>query len=340
MPALLIAALLFAALLGSYGLAAPAPTLAAVKAAVQKVIDEQAQLYNASFQVGFKHATVGSFGVVAGVGDHLSGALLSVDDMVPLGSVTKSYTAAFIVKLAEQGTIDLDTAAHVYADPVLKSLSGQTLQELWAGDATINTVTVRHLLHMQAGLHDYDDQALQDFTIAHPHEDKTPLQLLQEVNKTFLCAPGACAAYTSVGYALLGFVLVGADPTIPTWAQLDQRGFMTPAQKRAWNRTAFPGMGSCTDYDVSPQWSTMVGGNAPDGTDTATFFDYRPYSCLNGWTCGNIAARASDVAGFYHALLTGDIVTNAEKLAEMTKFSPFTTGWGAGIPCEWKHGKG
>ena len=93
-------------------------------------------------------------------------------------------------------------------------------------------------------------------------------------------------------------------------------------------------MGRCTKYDVTPQWNVRL---VPlgDGTDPnakkAVFYDYSHTSCLNGWTCGNIAARASDVAGFFFELLTGKIVSQ-NMINEMCKFETFNTGWGTGIP--------
>jgi hypothetical protein len=238
---------------------APLPALTEVRSAVEAVLAEQAVLWNTSFQVGFKHATVGSFGVAAGVADGVSGSRMSADMMIPMGSVTKAYTSAAVMKLVESGAVELDGPMHVYVDAALAPMTGgATLQDVWGGDATINTVTVRQLLHMRGGLHDYDDAALQAFTIDHPDEDKTPLDMLREVNKAWLCTPGTCGAYTSVGYVLLGFVQVGADPATPAWSDLDQRGFMTAAQSLEWNRTSFPLMGRCVDYDG--RWNQTGGG--------------------------------------------------------------------------------
>ena len=53
--------------------------------------------------------------------------------------------------------IELDVPAHVYADPVLLRSNGSSLQDIWGGDAMVNVITVRQLLHMSSGLPDYDD---------------------------------------------------------------------------------------------------------------------------------------------------------------------------------------
>ena len=40
--------------------------------------------------------------------------VLHTEERIPLGSATKPYTAAFILKLAEQGKLDLDAPAHMF----------------------------------------------------------------------------------------------------------------------------------------------------------------------------------------------------------------------------------
>ncbi len=314
------------------GAAAAATPLDALRDAVQTALDAEAVRWNASFQVGFSShgggRVLGEFGVAAGLNDRARGVAMRPDDMVPVGSATKAYTAAAVVRLVDQHLIaSLDDPAHLYVDPVLQRLNGTTLLSLWGGDETIHKVTVRHLLHMSSGLRDYDDQALQRFTTGYPGEDKTPIDMLHELDKSFLFAPGQGAAYTSVGFVLLGFVAVGASAPRgdSTWTDFDQRAFMTPDQRMRWNRTSFPMMGRCSEYEVAHTYS-VVSVNT-----TATFYDYSPTSCLNGWTCGNMAASAHNIASFFADLLEGRIVS-AEGLANMTAFSPFTQGFATGMP--------
>lgn len=62
-------------------------------------------------------------------------------------------------------------------------------------------------MHMRGGLNDYDDGAMLAWTLAHPDEDFTPIDYLYNVNKTWVCPPGNCEYYSSIGISLLSFAL-------------------------------------------------------------------------------------------------------------------------------------
>ena len=275
-------------------------SLATIRTAVQQILDEEAVTWNASFTAGFSSDDHGSFGVAAGLADAAAGPFspaMAPNTMIPVGSATKAYTAATVVQLVDRGALKLDDPMHQYVDPVLRRLNATDLLTLWNGDATIQDVTVRHLLHMSSGIHDYDDAALQKFTHDYPGEDKTGVDMLYELDKTFQFRPGKGGAYTSVGYVLLGFVAVGASSSMQggTWNDFDQRSFMSDDQHMMWNRTSFPKMGRCTDYDVPKQWSARQVGTE------AVYYDLGQASCLNGWTCGNAAVSAENLATFFHS---------------------------------------
>jgi len=310
-------------------------SLATIRTAVQQILDEEAVTWNASFTAGFSSDDHGSFGVAAGLADAAAGPgspAMAPNTMIPVGSATKAYTAATIVQLVDRGALQLDDPMHQYVDPVLRRLNATDLLTLWKGDATIQDVTVRHLLHMSSGIHDYDDAALQKFTHDYPGEDKTGVDMLHELDKTFQFRPGKGGAYTSVGYVLLGFVAVGASSSMQggTWNDFDQRSFMSGDQRMMWNRTSFPKMGRCTDYDVPKQWSARQVGTE------AVYYDLGQASCLNGWTCGNAAVSAENLATFFHVLVgkagTNEGIVSAEGLRNMTTFDPLTTGFAPGMP--------
>ena len=51
---------------------------------------------------------------------------------------------------------------------------------------------------------------------------------------------------------------------------------------------------------------------------------------LLGWTCGNLAARASEVAAFFWDLLVARTVVSPRALAMMADVSPLSAGWAKG----------
>ena len=62
-------------------------------------------------------------------------------------------------------------------------------------------------MHMKGGLNDYSDGGMLEWTLSHPDEDFTPLDYIYTLNKTWVCQPGTCEYYSSVGISLLAYVV-------------------------------------------------------------------------------------------------------------------------------------
>jgi CubicO group peptidase (beta-lactamase class C family) len=110
-----------------------------------------------------------------------------------LASVTKQFTAAAILLLAERGRLGLD-------DPV-----GHWLPTLPAVPAR---ATLRQLLTHSAGLVDYED--LIDEPAPRQLRDADVLALLEHENRT-LFEPGSSYSYSNSGYSLLALVVERAS---------------------------------------------------------------------------------------------------------------------------------
>ena len=106
-----------------------------------------------------------------------------------LASVTKQFTAAAILLLAQDGKLSLD-------DPVRK-----WLPSLPASD---DPITLRHLLTHASGLIDYEDLMAPDAT--EQVHDIDVLHLLEREDRLYF-APGTGYRYSNGGYALLALVV-------------------------------------------------------------------------------------------------------------------------------------
>ena len=110
-----------------------------------------------------------------------------------LASMTKQFTAASILLLAEDARLTLDARAHAW----LPSLPKAT-----------ETVTIRHLLTHTSGLIDYEDVIPENF--AGQVHDADVLRLLETQDRTYF-RPGTGYRYSNSGYALLALIVQRAS---------------------------------------------------------------------------------------------------------------------------------
>ena len=182
-----------------------------------------------------------------GVSDMSTGAAMTSASLIPGGSVTKFTTALASLKLAEAGRLDLDQPVHVKLDPWLASQGHKSLLELWGGDKTIESVTMRQLLQMAGGIQDYDDFALQAWTLKHKTKDYLPIDFVTSVDKSFLFSPGHGGAYSGVSYVMAGWVLCAAVGC-SDWTALDQGAIVEGGSDFKFSETTFMKRGPCSQY--------------------------------------------------------------------------------------------
>ncbi|GAA5081345.1 serine hydrolase domain-containing protein [Lysobacter panacisoli] len=110
-----------------------------------------------------------------------------------LASVSKQFTAASILLLAQDGKLTLD-------DPVRRWLPSLP--------AVADAITLRQLLTHTSGLIDYED--VMDATDTRQVHDADVLHLLEAQDRTYF-APGHGYRYSNSGYALLALIVERAS---------------------------------------------------------------------------------------------------------------------------------
>lgn len=179
--------------LGSFGvcLAAP-PTDEALAAAVDTIAaDALAKPGGAGLSVAVwrKDHFVVAKGYGLAEAEHEARA--DADTMFRIGSITKQFTAAAIMKLVEQGKVGLDESITKYLP-------------------TYNTqgrlITVRHLLTHTSGIKSYTELAkVMREMPEHTFKDAELVALFQDEPLAF--EPGTKFAYCNSGYYLLGMIV-------------------------------------------------------------------------------------------------------------------------------------
>jgi len=122
----------------------------------------------------------------SGYADRESEGLATTDTVYAIGSITKTFVAALVLRLAEEGFLGLDDPASDHLGPV-------------AGSKT-NGATVRQLLSMRSGIDSYTDHFDQNFDAVYSVAD-----LIDMIGEPHF-APGAEFEYSNSNYLLLGLI--------------------------------------------------------------------------------------------------------------------------------------
>lgn len=251
----------------------------------------------------------------------------TLTDIVPAGSLTKTFTAAAVMRLVDAGELDLDEAVAPLANVLLEREANTTLEQLYP--PAISNVSFRDLLSMRAGLSDYSSSAVFKATETELTTDLDPISYLTNDTLTphkevWRCGNAtACdpPLYNSVGFLVLGLALAGAA-NVSTWEEYDQlRGAVPPgsvADGRYRGLTFFK-HGPCSSYpNVTHYYELTRHGGYVDQINT---------SCLNGWAFGNVGLPAVTAATFFHDLVgPRPSIVSAESAIEMQQWGEVLAG--------------
>ncbi|MFI6981034.1 serine hydrolase domain-containing protein [Embleya sp. NPDC050154] len=208
------------------------------------------------------------------------------DTVFDIGSITKSFTAAAILKLETTGALRVTEPIGTYLGPVPADKRG---------------ITVHHLLTHTSGLpeglgDDYDPVSRDDM-------------LARALAAPLDSAPGKTFGYSNVGYSLLAAILEKASGT--SYSEFLTRNLFTPAgMTRTGYRLADPRRDDiAVEYDADGHAHGIPLDHpwAPDG----------PYWNLRG--NGGLLSTARDMYRWYRAL-DGESILPAAAKAKM--FSP------------------
>jgi D-alanyl-D-alanine carboxypeptidase len=242
----------------------------------------------------------------------MAGPALNAHSIFRVASNTKPYVAVTILRLWEDGLIDLDASIRTYVDPAyLAVLDGD-------GYDTAH-MTVRHLLSHTSGLADHaQTQQFLDAITTHPATAWTRASHLEALARWTdpVGRPGEKFAYSDPGYQLLGHIVEKLT------------GMPLAAAVRATLR--FDQLGLRDTY-----WETQE--PAPErrqrvhqflhGHDT---YDWNP--TLDMYGGGGLVATPEDLARFLFALFEGKVFKRPATLAMMLsreglpKDSPYRLG--------------
>jgi CubicO group peptidase (beta-lactamase class C family) len=229
-----------------------------------------------------------------------------------LGSITKQFTAAAILQLAEQGKLSLD-------DPISKYYAAAP--PAWA------PITLKHLLTHTSGIPSYT--ALPTWFAQLSRDEKSPEQIIELTrDKPLEFKPGEKFAYNNTGYVLLGYVI----------EKVSGQAYRNYLKANIFEPLGMKDSGYDISAEILPRRAAgyeLMGGKI---TNTPYLAMSQPYAA------GSLYSTVDDLLKWDLALRGGKVIGPASVKAMFTDYG-FKYGYGQFIETRdgrpyWSHGGG
>jgi D-alanyl-D-alanine carboxypeptidase len=244
-----------------------------------------------------------SYSVSSGVSDLTTRAPLPENGTARIASNTKTYVAVSVLRLWEQGMLELD-------DPISKYISGKHAQILKSDGYDLNKITIRHLLTHTAGLFDHaGSNTYIEKVFADPSHEWTRTEQVQGCvdwgNPLF--EPGEQFSYSDTGYILLGEIIENVTEKSLGKAVRELIGFKKLGLSATW-------------WEKTEQKPTASPERIHQYFQEMDTFNFDPSLDLYGG--GGLVANTKDMARFYQELFAGNVFEQSSTLDTMiTKVS-------------------
>jgi CubicO group peptidase (beta-lactamase class C family) len=277
--------------------AAPASLPPAAAAAAPLSVDGAVgQMIDAGLTPGMQVAICkdGRFTLSKGYGfmNLETGTAMSPAAVQHIGSISKQFTAAGLMKMREQGKLDVDAKFSVYYPDFPK------------GD----TFTVRQMLTHTSGLGNYTDTKERSIFYDRARHDYPSPELykamITQTDPEFVADPGTSWHYSNTAFVLLGLLfekLAGESYALALRHQV-----LDPA-----------GLKFTADDDLFEVVPNRASGYTPDQKAPSGYINAAYISMTFPGGAGALRSTSEDLCRWHQALLAGKVV-NAESLKMMT----------------------
>jgi D-alanyl-D-alanine carboxypeptidase len=227
------------------------------------------------------------------------------DMLFAIGSITKNVEAALILKLAEEGVLDLE-------DPLHKWLPSFPFVD--------STITIRQLLNHTSGLYMFwDNQRIWDDLKQYRDSIFTPETVLSYLKAPYF-PPGKGYHYSNTNYLLLAMIITRA-----TKASLSEE-----FRRRFWSPLGIGNTFLSMEEELPPKLAHVWSDNFDnDGSNRdVTFLPRNSHESITYGSSG-LFMTAGDLAMWSHKLFGGEVLSPSS-LWQMLDFGQGGYGLGTG----------
>lgn len=205
---------------------------------------------------------------------------ITEDMLFEMGSNTKTFTAAIIVQMAQDGELSLSDTLGQFLDDIENIDMG---------------VTVKQLLNHTAGTYSYTNHV--DFGTdinANPGKIVLPNEILEKYIEPMRFEPGTKWRYSNTNYLLLGLIIEAVDER-PYEESLRKRIFEPLDMEHSY-------------LDIFEEYSDPRSGTWL----TTGYLDEEFTSFMSSaWAAGGVVSTTADLATWAHKLYTGQVLDQA-----------------------------
>ena len=240
-----------------------------------------------------------------GIADAEKNISASAMTTYPIGSVTKQFTAALLLKQVDRGRLSL-------SDPIGKHLAGVT--------PSVGIVTIEQLLNHTSGM----KRSIVERNESRFEKISAESLLAKAVEGKLETTPGTTFTYSNAGYTVLGVLVEKLYGTSYAAALHDE--IASPLQLTTLSKCAEPKPGEAPGYTLTPARKL----DPPPGLHPSQYLG-----------AGGICATAADLVKWTYALHTGRVLSPASYQAMITpRGAAVGSSYGFGLdvsPAQWGH---
>ncbi|WZH37369.1 MAG: serine hydrolase [Microbacterium enclense] len=250
----------------------------------------------------------GRFEEPLGVSDKSTGAPLTVDDHLRIGSITKTMTVTLVLQLVDDKLVDLDAPIRTYLPE---------LPDAW------KDVTVRQLAEMRSGIPSYTGTPTFDQQfLADSQRQFTPRELIAMVEPLdLLFSPGTDFDYSNSNTVILG--------------QLVERVSGTPYASAMQHLFDAAGLAQTTYAEAATAFTAPRAQGYTTLTADGKEADATEWNASWAQAAGAAASTVGDLETWLNDLTTGSLLraeTQKERLSMVAiPGNPAGTGYGLGL---------
>jgi D-alanyl-D-alanine carboxypeptidase len=249
-----------------------------------------------------------------GVIDRKSGRPLPKNATFRLGSLTKPFTAAAVLRLVEMQKLRLDQTLNE------SGIDRAFLESLQQDRYQVDVITIEQLLNHSSGLPDVpSSEEYVNTVVANPTKVWTPLEQVQFAVDRLnpISKPGEAFHYSDTGYVLLGQIIEAATG----------RPFGIALREIL----DFKGLGLTSTYWESKE--PVPNGSGERAAQYMSDLDIAQVSpTVDLFGGGGLVSSNTDLVRFLRALTNGKVFVSPQTLTDMTdRRAPGSDGYGLGI---------